>query len=100
MAHHGYKWWALPLAFAAVCTGFGLIPFIWLGNRTYPVCPNCNSTDHVSARGNLWPTSYEIWKKAHAADARRFKNNQWILLAVTLVILAAAVAFFYRVTRK
>lgn len=104
LAHHGYKWWMLPAGFAAACTGIGLIPlavvFIWFGNRTFPVCPNCSSTDHVPSKGKLWPTSYEIWKKAHAIDERAFKTNKLILFGVTMVILAAALTFSFVVMRK
>lgn len=97
LAHHGYKWWMLPAAFAMACTGIGLIPlaiiFIVFGNRTYETCPNCGSPEHVTADGPLWPTSYDIWKKAQAADERAFKKNKWILFGVTMVILAAALTF-------
>src|SRR5579872_3716342 len=67
-AHHGYKWWMLPAALACAFTGIGLIPFIWYGNRTSERCANCKSLEFAPTSGNLWPTSYDIWKKAHAAD--------------------------------
>ena len=103
LAHHCYKWWILPAGFALACTGIGLIPlaiiFIWFGNRMYQVCPNCMSLDIFPARGKLWPTSFDIWKKAQAADDRKFKTNKLILFGVTMVILAAALTFSFYVSR-
>jgi hypothetical protein len=97
VAHHGYKWWMLPIGFLLACTGFGLIPLavtlIALGNRTFYACPNCKGQQLIQWAGAPSPESQAIWTRAKEEDDKAFKTNKLILLGVVLAILAVSLVF-------
>jgi hypothetical protein len=103
-AHHGYKWWMLPLGFLLACTGIGLIPLavilILLGNRTFQACPNCRGTSLLQWAGSPSPESQRIWTRAKEADDKAFKTNKLILLAIVMAMLAAALVFMIIMLQK
>jgi hypothetical protein len=103
-AHHGYKWWALPVGFLLACTGIGLLPLavilILLGNRTFNACPKCMGRNLADWKGAPSPESQAIWARAKEADDKAFQKNKLILLGVVLTILAAALVFMVVMLRR
>ena len=104
VAHHGYKWWMLPLGFVLACTGIGLIPLavvlILLGNRTYQVCPNCKGQQLTRWGGEPDSESRRVFAEAKEIDDRTFKQNKLILFGVVMTMLAAALVFMFYMMRN
>lgn len=103
-AHHGYKWWTLPLGLLLACTGIGLIPLaiimMSLGNRTFRACPKCKGQQLELWSGQPSPEDRALWTAAKAADEAAFRRNKLILLAVVMVIFAAALVFMSAMLRN
>ncbi|MFZ5832641.1 MAG: hypothetical protein ACOY3P_21345 [Planctomycetota bacterium] len=98
-AHHGYKWWMLPLGFLLAATGCGFVVLaiilIWMGNRTYSACPSCCSQQLQPWAGEPSPEDLAVWQQAYDADAKAFERNKYILFGVVMAMLLAALVFMF-----
>lgn len=103
VAHRGYPLWLFPLGLLMACSGVGLIPVvliaIFLGNRTYRRCPNCESQQLAAWAGQPSPQNEAIWLEAKNADEKAFRNSKLIVLTIIIALLAANVAFTIRLLR-
>lgn len=98
--------WSIPLGFALALTGVGamglMIVFLVLRNRRDVRCPGCgNRGSLVPSNKTPSPAADFIWQEAVREDLLAARRNNWILVALCLIMLAyAAVSILFMVANR